>query len=537
MSYLEFAQRGIKGLVTDSAQNPVPAEISISGNSKTIRNDHAVGDYHRILLPGTYTVNVSSPGHINQIVEVSVPATGFVTQNFALQTAMLTTCSGQIRSLAGLPIPAATITIQPHGVQTVSDANGEFTIPGIYEGIYELSVSAAGYGQYQNHFNLRADSGRQVIVLASPLFSDDFETNLSQWTVATPWAIVQQNGNGVLTDSPAGNYSNNINRSIRLTNPVNLQGVTIPRLSFKAMWDLETSYDYVFVEGSSNLTTWREIHRFTGQQDQWQAYSFALDEWTAGNFYLRFRIRSDNSQNADGIYINDVLISGYRNQDIIYGDVDANAIINLQDALAILEYGLDLDSLPQLDPAPWQTARQISADVNDSGNISAWDAYQVLMYLNEPNFRFQAQGGPAYQIDAADISIRLQGSIIVDVNEPAQLKALQITLQDGIGFSVAQTSGGDPGSYTISAVNYTEGAYAMASLSPFPTQISLTPDPCPESLSCQVENNSFVTNHLLQASGITDELSPPAPTFTLNQNYPNPFNPKTTIRFSLPETG
>lgn len=535
LSYIEFAQRGIKGIVTSNAQTPIPATIKINGNTKWIRNDPVVGDYHRILLPGTYTVNVSSPGYINQSVVVTVPPSGYVTQNFVLETAQLTSCSGQVRDLAGLPIAGALITMGDEGSQAVSDAMGNFTISGIYEGIYELTASAAGFGVFQNELNLRSNSGRQVIVLAPPLFSDDFEATLTNWTVTSPWAIVQQDGNGVLTDSPSGNYGNNVNRAIRLTSPLNLQNVRNPRLSLKARWDLETSYDYVYVEGSSNLSNWREIHRFTGQQNQWQPFAFPLDDWTSGNFYLRFRLRSDYSTSADGIYIDDVIISGYPASSIIYGDVDSNSIVNKQDAEYINQYGIGLDPLTS-DPYPWDASRITSADVNANGSISAWDAYQVLKYITEPEFRFQPQSGQVHQAQPADISLSLHTTLAISISEPQSLKALQLDLEDGIEITDVNHNYPDPGLYQMSAVNSMTGRYSSASVSPFPSLINFSLSGVQNELDCQIENNGIIQNYHITASSTPEDFPSPNSGLSLSQNYPNPFNPQTTIRFHLPKT-
>lgn len=535
LSYIEFAQRGIKGIVTSNAQTPIPATIKINGNTKWIRNDPVVGDYHRILLPGTYTVNVSSPGYINQSVVVTVPPSGYVIQNFVLETAQLTSCSGQVRDLAGLPIAGALITMGDEGSQAVSDAMGNFTISGIYEGIYELTASAAGLGVFQNELNLRSNSGRQVIVLAPPLFSDDFEATLTNWTVTSPWAIVQQDGNGVLTDSPSGNYGNNVNRAIRLTSPLNLQNVRNPRLSLKARWDLETSYDYVYVEGSSNLSNWREIHRFTGQQNQWQSFTFPLDDWTTGNFYLRFRLRSDFSTTADGIYIDDVIISGYPAGSIIYGDVDSNSIVNKQDAEYINQYGIGLDPLTS-DPYPWDASRITSADVNANGSISAWDAYQVLKYITEPEFRFQPQSGQVHQAQPAVISLSLHTTLAISISEPQSLKALQLDLEDGIEITDVNHNYPDPGLYQVSAVNSMTGRYSSASVSPFPSLINFSLSGVQNDLDCQIENNGIIQNYHITASSTPEDFPSPNSGLSLSQNYPNPFNPQTTIRFHLPKT-
>jgi uncharacterized membrane protein len=67
LNYLKKAIQGIHGLVTDAATGrPLNAMIEIQGNSIPIFTDPDVGDYHRVLMPGTYTVIVSANGYATQ---------------------------------------------------------------------------------------------------------------------------------------------------------------------------------------------------------------------------------------------------------------------------------------------------------------------------------------------------------------------------------------------------------------------------------------------------------------------------------------
>jgi hypothetical protein len=70
LAYLESAQIGIRGIVTDAATGaPVYAQALIEGNSQPVFTDPDAGDYHRMLLPGTYTVVVSAPGYQTRRIE------------------------------------------------------------------------------------------------------------------------------------------------------------------------------------------------------------------------------------------------------------------------------------------------------------------------------------------------------------------------------------------------------------------------------------------------------------------------------------
>lgn len=65
LAYMEETLKGIRGIVTDAVTHqPLKARIDVLGLSNVpVFTDSTVGDYHRLLLPGTYTLVVSAAGH------------------------------------------------------------------------------------------------------------------------------------------------------------------------------------------------------------------------------------------------------------------------------------------------------------------------------------------------------------------------------------------------------------------------------------------------------------------------------------------
>jgi carboxypeptidase D len=62
IAYVEMAHIGIRGRVRDEATGePIYAKIEVIGNGQPVFTDPGFGDYHRMLLPGTYTLKYSSP--------------------------------------------------------------------------------------------------------------------------------------------------------------------------------------------------------------------------------------------------------------------------------------------------------------------------------------------------------------------------------------------------------------------------------------------------------------------------------------------
>ena len=65
--YITWALRGIRGIITDiETAQPVDAVVRVIGIDHDIYTDPDVGDYHRILLPGTYDIEFSSEGYVTK---------------------------------------------------------------------------------------------------------------------------------------------------------------------------------------------------------------------------------------------------------------------------------------------------------------------------------------------------------------------------------------------------------------------------------------------------------------------------------------
>jgi carboxypeptidase D len=76
LSYMESVQIGVRGLVTDEQAHPLYAQIAVVGNPHPVFTDPDVGDYHRMLLPGTYNLQVSAPGYLTKTVSNVVVGSG-----------------------------------------------------------------------------------------------------------------------------------------------------------------------------------------------------------------------------------------------------------------------------------------------------------------------------------------------------------------------------------------------------------------------------------------------------------------------------
>jgi hypothetical protein len=69
LSYMERVHTGVRGVISDSRSGiPLPATAEVEGRDRPVFTDPDVGDYHRLLLPGTYTLTFSAAGHEPQTI-------------------------------------------------------------------------------------------------------------------------------------------------------------------------------------------------------------------------------------------------------------------------------------------------------------------------------------------------------------------------------------------------------------------------------------------------------------------------------------
>ncbi len=81
LAYLETSLIGVRGVVTDANSGaPVQAVIIADERESLTYTDPEVGDYHRLLLPGTYTIRVEADGYDPVIIPDVVVSAGDATR-------------------------------------------------------------------------------------------------------------------------------------------------------------------------------------------------------------------------------------------------------------------------------------------------------------------------------------------------------------------------------------------------------------------------------------------------------------------------
>ncbi|WP_298324939.1 M14 family zinc carboxypeptidase [uncultured Dokdonia sp.] len=129
-----------------------------------------------------------------------------------------------------------------------------------------------------------------------------------------------------ITDSPSGNYSDNTNNTIELTQSLDLTEATTATVSYYARWNIEDTWDYVQFEISKdNGATWEpQCGNYTsagtniqplgeplydGVQDDWILEEINLSDYIGETIKARFSLRTDGAVTRDGFYVDDLSFS------------------------------------------------------------------------------------------------------------------------------------------------------------------------------------------------------------------------------------
>ncbi|TAL71076.1 MAG: T9SS type A sorting domain-containing protein [Bacteroidetes bacterium] len=138
-------------------------------------------------------------------------------------------------------------------------------------------------------------------------------------------------GRKILTDSPGGNYTDMNSNYLIYDKPISITGINAT-LEFNTHWSLESNYDVVYIEASSDLgKTWNNLrasrmkmgvglnysrqdsgkYGFDGYQPDYIRQECDLSQFLNKSIIFRFGILSDNALNFDGIFMDDIKIRFY----------------------------------------------------------------------------------------------------------------------------------------------------------------------------------------------------------------------------------
>gem|GEM_PF-1186904 len=144
-------------------------------------------------------------------------------------------------------------------------------------------------------------------------YSEGFEDGLGDWAATgTPtWSVTSEashSGSNSVTESPGGDYPNNMDAYLTLQEPLDLSDAYFARIRFWHTYSFEESWDFGYVEASTSLESkeWTQLLSVTGEQSAWTEQVVDLSDFIGEpTVYIRFHTTSDFTVTEDGWHIDD----------------------------------------------------------------------------------------------------------------------------------------------------------------------------------------------------------------------------------------
>lgn len=227
---------------------------------------------------------------------------------------------------------------------------------------FAVSINQGGY--------IRNNTFTKTVGQPTTLFQDNAEAGMTNWTSTGGWGLSSNNphaGTYSFTESPAGNYGNNVTAYMTLTNSINLSSATTAWLEFWARWDIETNYDCAQVEVSTNGTTWTAVPGiytvsgsgigvqpsgqpvYEGAQPSYVQEHIDLSAYAGqANFKFRFKFRSDGGVVGDGFNVDDIKVMAFTGvvtpPEVVVDLTPANPPIIIQPGGGNFQYTLTINN-------------------------------------------------------------------------------------------------------------------------------------------------------------------------------------------------
>lgn len=178
------------------------------------------------------------------------------------------------------------------------------------DGAYFSYLSEDSWGlDVDNFIEVEVETGGGTAIE----FSDDFENGTGNWVLEGTWGLSTAQFNSPtnsLTESPTGNYADNLNISATLKSPIDLSSAFGATLKFYTKYNIEEGFDYMYIEVSDDGgLSWIEVDAIDAVQTAWTELTYDIGGFVGTEeFLMRFRFFSDVGFNLDGMYIDDVVI-------------------------------------------------------------------------------------------------------------------------------------------------------------------------------------------------------------------------------------
>lgn len=224
-------------------------------------------------------------------------------------------------------------------------------------------------GEYDSRTLVTKFYGSLTAIFEDDASSTNTNYNNNGWSTTTQTFVSSPSA---ITESPNGDYQSNENKTITLSNPIDLSNAIGASVSFFAQWEIETDWDYTQFEISiDNGANWiPQCGNFTnagsenngqptgeplydGTQLDWVQEEINLNDYLGETIIARFQFISDGFVERDGFYFDDLTFSivepsilDVENLNVQSFALYPNPVSNvLQIATAITDYQITVTNL------------------------------------------------------------------------------------------------------------------------------------------------------------------------------------------------
>jgi len=321
--WTEMVHSQLTGIVTDAVTGlPLQAEVIIPQLNgpylKPRTCDPTYGRYRRIVMPGTYDIEVRMRGYYPQTrTGIFANPSGPADEDFDLEPKPVHLFHGEIREVGSNTLPC-TMYITGEDVQDTlaigSDGQYSYNLP---EGQYGLIMDSQGY--VVKHDSVNLDQNRYIEFQLSPgvqLFYDDFDGGLTYWTPSgtyDQWCT--EIADSLWTEMIAASspnlmpYESFSENWLEIATPFDLSSYVTASMKFAHWQYFEPGYDYGEVQVSTDGgTEWETLAGpFEDQDVGWGSCYANLSPYCgSGDVRFRWLIYSDENLEEQGWRIDEV---------------------------------------------------------------------------------------------------------------------------------------------------------------------------------------------------------------------------------------
>jgi hypothetical protein len=388
MYLISMANTGIRGIIRDDdTGDPLDAVAKVIGNGREVYTDPAIGDYHRVLLPGTHGMRYECPGYVSQnVYDIYVFGNQATHVDVYLQPAEQVEIHLAIADSIGGENIAAQVHLKGVSFEVEYDDDGSGSEIDLPADVYYAEVLSEGYAPFLGYLEVFESGSYEISLLpfSNIIFSDDFESGLGNWTFGgsgNQWGLYSPGGyesNNCLADSPTGNYNNYANTWAESIHHPDLTGFVRAGMYYRIRYEIETHYDKAVLEYSTDGGgDWFNLgDTLTGTSHGVWEYKYAdfdiFCQEEVTSLTWGFRLATDGSVRADGIFIDNIIIAGIEESVCGYyviGDFNGSEVFNVADIVdgySKLKTGLPEPSYECECPYGSGNEWAVAMDVNNS---------------------------------------------------------------------------------------------------------------------------------------------------------------------------